>query len=60
MSKSMANNKNWSPTMKIKVDSASEKAIEKIKEKGGEVVLPELPKEEVVQEEVVEEKVEGK
>ena len=42
--------------LKIKVDSASEKAIEKIKEKGGEVVLPELPKEEIVKEEQVEEK----
>jgi large subunit ribosomal protein L15 len=34
--------------LKIKVDSASEKAIEKIKEKGGEVILPELPKEPIV------------
>jgi len=29
--------------MKIKVDSASEKAISKIEEKGGEVILPEEP-----------------
>ena len=46
--------------LKIKVDSASEKAIEKIKEKGGEVVLPELPKEPIVKEEQVEEKIEEK
>ena len=46
--------------LKIKVDSASEKAIEKIKEKGGEVVLPELPKEEIVEEGQIEEKVEEK
>ena len=31
--------------LKIKVNSASEKAIEKIKEKGGEIVLPELQEE---------------
>ena len=35
--------------MKIKVGSASEKAIEKVKEKGGEVALPEMPKEEIVE-----------
>ena len=46
--------------LKIKVDSASEKAIEKIKEKGGEVILPELPKEPIVKEEQVEEKIEEK
>ena len=46
--------------LKIKVDSASEKAIEKIKEKGGEVVLPELPKEPIVKEGQVEEKIEEK
>jgi len=27
-------------SLKVKVDSASEKAVEKIKEKGGEVILP--------------------
>jgi len=32
--------------LKIKVNSASEKAIEKIKEKGGEIILPESQKEE--------------
>ncbi len=32
--------------LKIKVNSASEKAIEKIKEKGGEIILPEPQKEE--------------
>ena len=42
--------------LKIKVDSASGKAIEKIKEKGGEVVLPELPKEKIAEEGQVEEK----
>jgi len=36
--------------MKIKVNSASEKAIVKIKEKGGEVLLPKMPKEQVVEE----------
>ena len=36
--------------LKIKVNSASEKAIEKIKDKGGEVVLPELPLEPIKQE----------
>jgi len=47
--------------MKIKVDSASEKAIEKIKEKGGEVVLPKIPQEKVVEEQpVAEEPVEEK
>jgi large subunit ribosomal protein L15 len=42
--------------MKIKVNSASEKAIEKIKEKGGEITLPEIPKEPVVEEEQLKEK----
>ena len=42
--------------MKIKVNSASEKAIKKIKEKGGEIKLPEIPKESVVKEEQLEEK----
>jgi len=48
--------------MKIKVNSASEKAINKIEEKGGEVVLPALPKEKVIEEkpETVEEPVEEK
>jgi large subunit ribosomal protein L15 len=36
--------------LKIKVNSASEKAIEKIKDKGGEVVLLELPREPIKQE----------
>jgi len=31
--------------VKVKVNSASEKAIEKIKEKGGEIILHEVPKE---------------
>ena len=35
---------NLKSKLKIKVNSASEKAIEKIKEKGGEVILPEAPK----------------
>jgi large subunit ribosomal protein L15 len=42
--------------MKIKVNSASGKAIEKIKEKGGEITLPEIPKESAVKEEQLEEK----
>jgi len=46
--------------LKIKVGSASEKAIKKIKEKGGEVVLPELPQEQIVEEEQIEEAVEEK
>jgi large subunit ribosomal protein L15 len=41
--------------IKIKVNSASEKAIEKIKEKGGEVILPEKPQEPKVEEAQVEE-----
>jgi len=35
---------------KIKVNSASEKALVKVKEKGGEIILPELPKKEPVAE----------
>ena len=46
--------------MKIKVNSASEKAIEKIKDKGGEVVLPELPQEPIKQKEQIKEPVEEK
>lgn len=46
--------------MKIKVDSASEKAIEKIKEKGGEVVLQKIPQEKVAQKPVAEEAAKGK
>jgi len=43
--------------MKIKVNSASEGAIKKIKEKGGETILPETPKEPTVEkEEQLEEK----
>ncbi len=34
-----------SKKIKVKVNSASEKALEKVKEKGGEIILPELPKE---------------
>lgn len=41
--------------LKIKVDEASEKAITKIKEKGGEIILPEPPKEETVEEKKLEE-----
>jgi large subunit ribosomal protein L15 len=41
--------------MKIKVDNASEKAVEKIKKAGGEVVMPEKP---VVEKVVVKEEVE--
>ena len=36
--------------IKVKVNSASEKALEKVKEKGGEIILPELPKELPVEE----------
>lgn len=41
--------------LKIKVNSASEKAIEKIKGKGGEIILPEIAKEKPVEEEQVKE-----
>lgn len=41
--------------LKIKVNNASEKAIAKIKEKGGELILPDLPKEPNVEEKKVEE-----
>jgi len=36
--------------IKIKVNSASEKAIEKVKEKGGEIILPEILKEQTKEE----------
>ena len=36
--------------LKIKVNFASEKAIEKIKEKGGEIVFPEIQKEQTKEE----------
>jgi len=42
--------------LKIKVNNASEKAITKIKDKGGEIILPEISKEPTVEEEQVEEK----
>jgi len=41
---------NLKSKIKIKVDSASEKAIEKIKEKGGEVILPDIPVKDTVEE----------
>ena len=40
--------------MKVKVNSASEKAIEKIKGKGGEITLPKISKEPAVKEELEE------
>ena len=46
--------------LKIKVNSASEKAIEKIKDKGGEVVLPDIPLEPIKQEKQNVESVEEK
>jgi large subunit ribosomal protein L15 len=39
--------------LKIKVNTASEKAIEKIKEKGGEIILPEMQKEQIKEEKQV-------
>jgi large subunit ribosomal protein L15 len=39
--------------LKIKVNFASEKAIEKIKEKGGEIILPEIQKEQTKEEKEV-------
>jgi len=41
--------------LKIKVNYASEKAIEKIKDKGGELILPETSKEPALKEEQVKE-----
>ena len=41
--------------LKIKVNSASEKAIEKIKDKGGVVILPKISQEQPVEEEQVKE-----
>ena len=41
--------------LKIKVNEASEKAIVKIREKGGEIILPEIPKESTLEEKQVEE-----
>jgi large subunit ribosomal protein L15 len=41
--------------LKIKVDYASERAIEKIKDKGGELILPETSKEPALKEEQVKE-----
>ena len=46
---------NLKTKLKIKVDSASEKAIEKIKDKGGEVILPKIPEKQPVEEEQVKE-----
>ena len=37
--------------LKIKVNSASGQAVEKVKEKGGEVILPELPQKPTIEEE---------
>jgi len=39
--------------LKIKVDYASERAIEKIKDKGGELILPDISKEPALKEEQV-------
>lgn len=39
--------------IKIKVNSASEKAIEKVKEKGGEIILPEVQEEKTKEEKQV-------
>ena len=46
---------NINKKLKIKVNNASEKAIAKIKEKGGEIILPDIPKEQPVEEKIVEE-----
>jgi large subunit ribosomal protein L15 len=40
---------NLNTKIKITVNSASVKAVEKVKEKGGEIILPEVPEEEVVE-----------
>ena len=47
-------------SIKIKVKNASGKAIEKIKKKGGEVVLPEIKKETVTEQVEAVENTEGK
>ena len=50
---------NISTSIKIKVNSASQKAINKVKDKGGDVLLPEKPQKETVEkseDEVVTEK----
>ena len=44
-----------SSKLKIKVNSASGRAIEKIKDKGGEIILPEPTKEQPVEEEQIKE-----
>ena len=46
---------NISISLKIKVNKASKKAIDKVKEKGGEVILPEKTQEKTVEKEQVEE-----
>jgi large subunit ribosomal protein L15 len=43
---------NLNSKLKIKVSCASEKAIEKIKQKGGEVALPEIPEEQITEKEI--------
>ena len=40
-------------SIKIKVNSASQKAIDKVREKGGDVLLPEKPQKETVEKEQI-------
>lgn len=51
---------NLNSKLKIKVDSASEKAIDKINQKGGQVILPEIPEEQIKKEETNKEIIEEK
>jgi large subunit ribosomal protein L15 len=51
---------NLNSKLKIKVDSASEKAIDKINKKGGQVILPEIPEEQIKKEETNKENIEEK
>jgi large subunit ribosomal protein L15 len=51
---------NLNSKLKVKVDSASEKAIDKINQKGGQVILPEIPEEQIKKEETNKEIIEEK
>lgn len=44
---------NISYSIKIKVNSASQKAINKVREKGGDVLLPEKPQKETIEKEQI-------
>jgi len=46
--------------LKIKVSCASEKAIEKIKQKGGEVTLPEIKEEQITEKDIINDEIKEK